>query len=69
MKLEVLSEKSLHQAADPNLVTYCPSMDLVALGTTDQQVQIFRLNGQRVYVSSQKNNDLKVESISWKPNG
>jgi anaphase-promoting complex subunit 4 len=67
--LESLSEKTLHQTADPRLIAYCPSMDLLALGSTDQQVLIYRLNGQRVYGTSQKSGTLRVESISWKPNG
>lgn len=67
--LQILSEKALHQAADADLITYCPSMDLVALVTTDQQVFIYRLNGQRVYGATQKAGKLRVESIGWKPNG
>lgn len=69
LSLELLSEKALHQTADPRLIAYCPSMDLLALGCTDQQVLIYRLNGQRVYGASQKGSTLRVESISWKPNG
>jgi hypothetical protein len=67
--LELLGEKNLPQAADPGLVTYCPSMDLIALGTTDQQVLVYRLNGQRVYGAAQKIGKLTIESIKWKPNG
>lgn len=67
--LELLSEKTLPQAADSQLLAYCPSMDLVALGSTDQQVLIYRLNGQRVYGATQKAGTLKVETIRWKPNG
>jgi anaphase-promoting complex subunit 4 len=69
LKLEVLSEKTLHSTASPDLVAYSPSMDLVAFGTTDQQVLIYRLNGQRVYGAAQKTSGLNVESIAWKPNG
>ena len=69
LALEVLCEKSLHQAADPRLIAYCPSMDLVALGSTDHQVLIYRLNGQRVYGATQKSSALSVEGIRWKPNG
>ena len=65
----MLSEKALHQTADPHLIAYCPSMDLVALGSTDQQVLIYRLNGQRVYGATQKAGTLRVENIHWKPNG
>ena len=66
---QILGEKTLHQAADPTLVAYCPSMDLIALVTTDEQVFIYRLNGQRVYGAAQKAGKLRVESIKWKPNG
>lgn len=69
LNLELLSEKTLPQKADPRLLSYCPSMDLLALGSTDQQVLIYRLNGQRVYGASQKAGTVRVNSISWKPNG
>jgi hypothetical protein len=69
LKLEILSEKTLHQTVDPRLLTYCPSMDLVAVTSTDQHVFIYRLNGQRVYGAFQKSGHSKVESIRWKPNG
>ncbi|KAM3077296.1 hypothetical protein ACMFMG_006647 [Clarireedia jacksonii] len=68
-RLELLGEKTLHQTIDPALIAYCPSMDLIALGSTDQQVLIYRLNGQRVYGAAQKINTLQVQQISWKPNG
>ncbi|KUJ12694.1 uncharacterized protein LY89DRAFT_672835 [Mollisia scopiformis] len=66
---QLLSEKTLHHTADPALVAYCPSMDLVALVTIDQQVLIYRLNGQRVYGATQKTGAYRVTSIRWKPNG
>ncbi|KAI1004846.1 hypothetical protein K3495_g3376 [Podosphaera aphanis] len=69
MKLKALSEKSLQNAVFPELISYCPSMDLVALCTVDQQVSVYRLNGQRVYGRSQKDDNPRVESIQWKPNG
>jgi len=69
LKLELLSEKILPHTANAQLIKYCPSMDLVALGSTDQQVLIYRLNGQRVYGTTQKSGNLRVESIRWKPNG
>ncbi|KAF7930951.1 hypothetical protein BELL_0049g00140 [Botrytis elliptica] len=68
-RLELLGEKTLHQTVNPKLLVYCPSMDLIALGSTDQQVLIYRLNGQRVYGAAQKVNTLRVEKINWKPNG
>lgn len=69
LSFELLGEKTLPQTADARLLSYCPSMDLVAVGSTDQQVLIYRLNGQRVYGATQKAGTLQVESIRWKPNG
>lgn len=68
-ELSLISEKTLHQYADPRLLAYCPSMELLALGSKDQQVLIYRLNGQRVYGATQKGTALTVDRISWKPNG
>jgi anaphase-promoting complex subunit 4 len=65
--MELLGEKMLHQAAES--LAYCPSMELLALGSKDQQVLIYRLNGQRVYGATQKGTALTVDRISWKPNG
>lgn len=67
--LILLGEKTLPQTADVAILAYCPSMDLVAIGSTDQQVLIYRLNGQRVYGATQKTGTLMVETIRWKPNG
>ena len=67
--LSLMSEKTLHHAADPHLLAYCPSMELLALGSQDQQVLIYRLNGQKVYGATQKGTALTVDRISWKPNG
>ena len=69
LKLELLSEKTLPHTANAQLLKYSPTMDLVALGSTDQQILIYRLNGQRVYGATQKAGSLQVESIRWKPNG
>jgi anaphase-promoting complex subunit 4 len=68
-ELQLVGEKALHQTVDPHLLAYCPSMDLLALGSSDQQVLIYRLNGQRVYGTAQKGNLVRVERIEWKPNG
>lgn len=69
LPLKILVEKTLHQPIDPSLIAYCPSMDLVALGGADQQVLVYRLNGQRVYGASQKSGGVKVQKICWKPSG
>ncbi len=68
-ELKIVSEKALYNTANPHLLAYCPSMELLALGSTDQQVLLFRLNGQRVWGVTQKAGSPKVERICWKPNG
>lgn len=68
MLLEV-AEKVLAQAIKPGLLAYCPTMDLVAVGTQDEQVSVFRLNGQRVFGVGPHTNDSKAIRLMWKPNG
>ena len=68
MLLEV-AEKVLPQAIKPGLVAYCPTMDLIALATRDEQVHVFRLNGQRVFGVANKATDCTIVQITWKPNG
>lgn len=70
--LDLCSEKVISHSIE--LIRYNPSMDLVALVSSDQQVLIYRLNGQRVYGSSRKalsqeSSSPRVDSIAWKPNG
>lgn len=68
-ELFLISDKSLSQIVKPGLISYCPSIDLVALCTVENHVSVYRLNGQLVYGAAQKPNDLQVDSIQWKPNG
>ena len=69
VELKLIGERTLHHATNPLLLAYCPSMELLALGSSDQQVSLYRLNGQRVYSVAQKGSPLTVDRISWKPNG
>ncbi len=67
--LNILGEKVVHQHVNPQLLAYCPSMDLIAIGTREEQVFVYRLNGQRVLGASQKDTKLRVQKLKWKPNG
>ena len=67
--LNVLGEKSLPQAIKDGLLAYCPTMDLIALATADEQVHVFRINGQRVFGVSNRNSERKITQLQWKPNG
>ncbi|KAI9766935.1 MAG: hypothetical protein M1840_006232 [Geoglossum simile] len=44
-------------------------MDLLALATKEEQVFVYRLNGQRVFGAVQKGASIGVEKLRWKPNG
>lgn len=51
--LSLVAEKSLPTKCKPNLLTYCPTMDLIALvSARDEQLSVYRLNGQRVFGGS-----------------
>ena len=67
--LNMLAEKVMHQAIKLNTLAYCPTMDLVALATVDEQVHVYRLNGQQVFGVSNKKAGCSVENLQWKPNG
>ena len=68
-ELKLLGERVMHHEAHPHLLAYCPSMDLLAIGSKDQPVLVYRLNGQRVYTVSQRGSSLKIHQTAWKPNG
>lgn len=70
--LSCVAEKALVPRCKPETVVYCPTMDLVALVAEDQQLHVFRLNGQRVFSTSFKNGkdeNQNIHFLSWKPNG
>jgi anaphase-promoting complex subunit 4 len=71
VELQMVGEKTLHLPLKPDLLAYCPSMELLAAGSTDQNVLIYRLNGQRVFGAGQKAKGavLDVQKLGWKPNG
>lgn len=64
-----LAEKVVQPAANPDHLAYCPTMDLISLATIDEQVHVFRLNGQKVFGVASKRTPAKVRRIIWKPNG
>lgn len=64
-----LSEKVVQPAVNPSTLAYCPTMDLIALATVDNNIQVYRLNGQRVFGIHNKPASSSVCRIKWKPNG
>jgi len=66
---EPLAEKLVQPAVNPRHLAYCPTMDLVALATIDDQIHVYRLNGQEVFGVTNKGDFGKINQIKWKPNG
>ncbi|OBT86448.1 hypothetical protein VE02_05351 [Pseudogymnoascus sp. 03VT05] len=71
IQLRLIAEKTVHCPANPDLLAYCPAMELLAVGGADHNVLIYRLNGQRVFSASQKVKGvvLELQKLVWKPNG
>lgn len=67
--LNMLAEKIVLSAINAEHLAYCPSMDLIALATVDEQVHVHRLNGQRVFGVANKKSGAKIQGVQWKPNG
>jgi len=67
--LNMLAEKVMHQPIKLDSLAYCPTMDLIALATVDEQVHVYRLNGQRVFGVSNKKSGCTVARLQWKPDG
>jgi anaphase-promoting complex subunit 4 len=73
--LTAVAEKALPAKCKPGLLSYCPTMDLVALATEDEQLHVFRLNGQRVFGADLAGDQYldevqgEVRGIGWKNDG
>lgn len=58
IRLSLVAEKTLPTKCKPNMLTYCPTMDLIAVvGAQDEQLSVYRLNGQRVFGGSFEGED------------
>ncbi|KAL0259521.1 hypothetical protein SLS55_005258 [Diplodia seriata] len=66
--LMLQAEKALPQPVRPRLISYCPTMDLVAVITQEETLDVYRLNGQRAFGLKRKTLESKVDSMCWKFN-
>ena len=66
---DALAEKVVQVSIIPQHLEYCPTMDLIAAVTVDDLVQVYRLNGQKVFGNQNKQGSSEVCRIKWKPNG
>ncbi|KAG2420972.1 hypothetical protein HFD88_000587 [Aspergillus terreus] len=76
-QLTPVGEKSLPAKCKPGSLTYCPTMDLIAVVTKDDELCVFRLNGQKVFGGSFKGDPYldeddgggEIRGLTWKNNG
>ncbi|KAL2822321.1 anaphase-promoting complex, cyclosome, subunit 4-domain-containing protein [Aspergillus cavernicola] len=76
-QLTPVGEKSLSAKCKANMLTYCPTMDLIALVTEDEELHVFRLNGQKAFGISLKGDPYldeddqsgEIRALRWKNNG
>lgn len=52
--------------ADGNILSWCPTMDLLAISMNRMSIWVFRINGERIYSI---NNKSLILDVSWNPNG
>ncbi|KDB27950.1 hypothetical protein H109_00281 [Trichophyton interdigitale MR816] len=74
--LNSVAEKDLTARCKPRTIAYCPNMDLVAVVTEDEQVNVYRLNGQRVFGGAYglgeedgEKGVVRAVGLRWKENG
>jgi anaphase-promoting complex subunit 4 len=67
--LQTLVEKAVPHPVHRSTFCYCPTMDLLALATEEEQVLVYRLNGQRVFSVAHRGSGRKICQLEWKPDG
>ncbi|KAF3041164.1 hypothetical protein E8E12_009334 [Didymella heteroderae] len=63
------AEKILLHPVHPHLIAHCPTMDLIAVVTDEESLDVYRINGQRAFGLKRKNDDVTVDTIQWEFNG
>ena len=63
------AEKILLHPIRPHLITYCPTMDLIAVVTDEENLDVYRINGQRAFGLKRKSEDVSVDALQWEFNG
>ncbi|KAF2466324.1 uncharacterized protein BDR25DRAFT_293734 [Lindgomyces ingoldianus] len=63
------AEKILLRPIHAHLISYCPSMDLIAVVTDEENLDVYRINGQRAFGLKRKNERVRVDALAWKFDG
>jgi hypothetical protein len=63
------AEKILLHPIHPHLLAYCPTMDLIAVVTDEENLDVYRISGQRAFGLKRKSEDVGVDALQWEFNG
>jgi anaphase-promoting complex subunit 4 len=63
------AEKILPQPVHAKFVACCPTMDLIAVITQDERLDVYRFNGQRAFGLQRRKPNTSATSLAWKFNG
>ncbi|CAI6336371.1 unnamed protein product [Periconia digitata] len=63
------SEKILLHTIHAHLISYCPTMDLIAIVSSEENLDVYRINGQRAFGLKRKSEDVHVMTVCWQWNG
>lgn len=69
----ILYQKTLPFPARHGLAAWSPQLDLIALVTSNENVLLYRMNGQRVWGFAHRRDrmgiETRVERLQWRPDG
>lgn len=63
------AEKILLHPIHPHLIAYCPTMDLIAIVTDEENLDVYRISGQRAFGLKRKSEDVSIDALQWEFNG
>jgi anaphase-promoting complex subunit 4 len=63
------AEKILLRPIHPHLISYCPTMDLIALVTDEENLDVYRINGQKAFGLKRKTSEMTIDCLCWEFNG
>jgi anaphase-promoting complex subunit 4 len=68
-KIRLQQEKAFPFAVNPSLVSYCPTMELLAVVSEDHHIEIWRTSGQRASIFKKDPRLPDATSLCWSPDG
>jgi anaphase-promoting complex subunit 4 len=63
------AEKILLHPIHAHLIAYCPTMDLIAIVTDEENLDVYKINGQKAFGLKRKSEDVNVDALQWEFNG